>query len=309
MNDIDMEFKLLINDIKNCNKKDLFNKIKLNFLSLPYEYKFILENYFKRFDFWGSLNANQGDFTEIELKVKSLNNHYREIAWLYNRLDDYTSKYILYAVLNNWINYDIVSLKKVKDIKYKHYFDFDLLPKCKNETIIDLGAYVGDSVLDYISCYGNNSYRKIYCYEITPQMVKTLNENLKNFNNIVYKNNAVKDKNGVIYLCENNDISSNRTAKKGNYAIKCVTLDEDVKEKITLIKMDIEGDELLALKGAKEHIKNDMPKLLISIYHNNDHLWQIPKYIYSLNKNYKFYLRYYGGELYPTELVLFAMPK
>ena len=73
--------------------------------------------------------------------------------------------------------------------------------------------------------------------------------------------------------------------------------------------MDIEGDELKALKGAQEHIRKDSPKLLISIYHKNDHYFQIPKYINTLNKNYKFHLRYYGGELYPTEVVLFAIPK
>ena len=73
--------------------------------------------------------------------------------------------------------------------------------------------------------------------------------------------------------------------------------------------MDIEGDELSALKGAKEHIKNDCPKLLISVYHNNNHLWQIPRLIYRYNKDYKFFLRYYGGDLYPTEVVLFALPK
>lgn len=80
-------------------------------------------------------------------------------------------------------------------------------------------------------------------------------------------------------------------------------------EKIDLIKMDIEGDELLALKGAKTHIKNDNPILLVSIYHKNNHLWQIPQYIHSINKNYKFYLRYYGGEIYPTEIILFAINK
>ena len=73
--------------------------------------------------------------------------------------------------------------------------------------------------------------------------------------------------------------------------------------------MDIEGDELKALKGAQEHIRKDSPKLLISIYHKNDHYFQIPKYINTLNKNYQFHLCYYGAELYPTEVVLFAIPK
>ena len=48
---------------------------------------------------------------------------------------------------------------------------------------------------------------------------------------------------------------------------------------------------------------------MISIYHNNNHYFKITKLINEYNKNYKFYLRNYGGNLYPTEIILIAMPK
>ena len=73
--------------------------------------------------------------------------------------------------------------------------------------------------------------------------------------------------------------------------------------------MDIEGAEFKALNGCKEHIKNDSPTLLISIYHGFDDLIRIPKLIKSFNKNYNFYLRYYGGNIFPTEIVLVAKKK
>ena len=91
--------------------------------------------------------------------------------------------------------------------------------------------------------------------------------------------------------------------------VEGVALDEDIKEKISMVKMDIEGSEMKALAGMKEHIKNDTPILLISVYHNNTDLVEIPKYIRSLNGNYDYYLRYYGGCVYATEIVLFALPK
>ncbi len=71
--------------------------------------------------------------------------------------------------------------------------------------------------------------------------------------------------------------------------------------------MDIEGSEYEALLGLKNKIKKYKPKLAISVYHNNDHLWQIPKLIYELNPDYKFYLRYYGGPILPTEYILYAI--
>ena len=73
--------------------------------------------------------------------------------------------------------------------------------------------------------------------------------------------------------------------------------------------MDIEGSEEKALLGSINHIKNDYPKLLISVYHDNDHLWKIPKLISEINDSYDFYLRCYGNNIYPTEIVLFAIPK
>ena len=61
------------------------------------------------------------------------------------------------------------------------------------------------------------------------------------------------------------------------------------------------------LMGAKKHIKNDHPKLAISVYHGNSDIWEIPKIIHEIDSSYSFYLRYYGGCLYPNEIVLYAV--
>ena len=309
MNKVDNEFNLIINEIKNSSYEELLGKIKLNFLCLPYIYQHSLEEYFKKYKFWGSLDHAIGAFDEIEKKAKMLKNHHKDIVWLYNKLSDYFSKFILLAVLKNYLYYDFVSLDKASDKKYKHYFDLDLVPNFNNATIVDVGAYTGDSILDFVDTYGAKSYKKAYCYEITLAVLEQMKGNLSKLSNIIYKNKAVKNKNGRVFLDENGDLSSNRTSRRGGLPLECVSLDDDIKDKIDLIKMDIEGDELSALKGAKKHIEQDSPVLLISIYHKNEHLWQIAKFISSVNKNYKYFLRYYGGNLYPTELVLFAIKK
>lgn len=310
MNIQDKYFNNLIKIIKNNNEEQLFIKIKNNYLNLPENIKSILENYFDKYPFWGTLHSQKEDFDEIMQKTKILKKHYKDFIWLYNKLEDYNSKFVLISILANWINYDFDLLKKSINYKYRQYFDFDILPACQDETYVDVGCYQGETTLDFINCYGKNCYKKIYCYEITKELIPIIENNFNNLKNIELKNCAVGNKNSYIYLNENlTSNSANKTSNQGKYKIKCVKIDNDIKDKISLIKMDIEGDEVKAIQGCKNHIKNYAPKLMISIYHNNSHYFKIPKLINEYNKNYKFYLRNYGGNLYPTEIILIAMPK
>ena len=62
-------------------------------------------------------------------------------------------------------------------------------------------------------------------------------------------------------------------SEDGDYEIKTCTIDNFSKENnldIGLIKLDIEGYGLEAIKGATNIIRNNKPVLLISIYHNAD---------------------------------------
>ena len=88
-----------------------------------------------------------------------------------------------------------------------------------------------------------------------------------------------------------------------------MTLDEDISESVTFIKMDIEGSELDAIEGAVEHIRKDKPKLAICTYHNNHHIWEIPRRLKEINPDYKLYMRYNGGwdSFSVAEFVTFAI--
>ena len=51
----------------------------------------------------------------------------------------------------------------------------------------------------------------------------------------------------------------------------------------TYIKMNIEGCELQALRGAQRVIRESHPKLAIAGYHKTWDLWEVPKLIYSID--------------------------
>lgn len=73
---------------------------------------------------------------------------------------------------------------------------------------------------------------------------------------------------------------------------------------VDFIKMDIEGAEQQALRGAEESIRRFKPDMAITVYHSLEDFWQIPQYLDSLNLGYVFYLRHFT--IHAEETVLFA---
>ena len=307
MNIIDKNFELLVKDIKKSTETEIFFHIKERFLLLNEKTKKSCEDFFNKFLYWGKLDIQNKNYEFFKLKAKTLKNHINEFISLYNNLEDYQSKTILYAVLNNWYNWDFTYLNKSIQNLYDDYFDLDLINNNENEVVVDLGAYIGDSTLSFINNYGTDSYNKIYCYEINKENFEYLKTNLKPYEDIDLRLKGVGAENGTMYLKENGELSSCQVSDDGDIPVQMVRLDDDIKEKITMIKSDIEGAEKMALMGAKGHIMNEHPKLLISIYHSNDDVWQIPRMIKEMDDSYRFYLRYHGGMIYPTEITLIAL--
>lgn len=309
MNRIDKDFYNLTNKIKNESLEEISLNIKNKYLKVQNDIQNAIEDYFNKFPYWGKIKKSEGIYEELYNRSKVLKEHCEDLIWLYEQLGDYRSKKVLLAIVSNWYLFDFESLKTSYEQNYMQYFDLDLINCDKDEVIVDLGAYTGDTILDYLNCYGTDCYKKIYCYEITDESFEIMKNNLSKFLNIIFRKNAVVDENKDLYFnISKVDNSANMIEEKGDIKIEGVSLDNDIDDKITMIKMDIEGCEKKALIGAKNHIINDTPKLLISVYHGHDDLWKIPKLIKDINKNYNFYLRYYGNHIFPTEIVLIAIP-
>jgi predicted rRNA methylase YqxC with S4 and FtsJ domains len=59
-------------------------------------------------------------------------------------------------------------------------------------------------------------------------------------------------------------------------------------EKVSFIKMDIEGAEIKALSGAKKVIASHRPKMAICVYHDYSHLRRIKNIIQTIDSRYQF---------------------
>lgn len=78
-----------------------------------------------------------------------------------------------------------------------------------------------------------------------------------------------------------------------------------MEDNIDYIKMDVEGEELGALKGAEKILKTKRPLLAICLYHKPEDMFTIPQYIKSIDPSYKLFVRHYSATLFDT--VLYAV--
>jgi hypothetical protein len=74
----------------------------------------------------------------------------------------------------------------------------------------------------------------------------------------------------------------------------------------TIIKMDIEGAEPDALRGATETIRTARPMLAVCAYHKCEHLWTLPALMKAALPEYQISLRRYAEECWET--VYYAVP-
>ena len=89
---------------------------------------------------------------------------------------------------------------------------------------------------------------------------------------------------------------THRISSKGDNLARTVSLDKVLeKRRVTFIAMDIEGEELKALEGAKGIISGQKPTLAISAYHKASDIFDIPLWIKAMSADYKIYFRHHGN--------------
>jgi FkbM family methyltransferase len=74
----------------------------------------------------------------------------------------------------------------------------------------------------------------------------------------------------------------------------------------TMVKLDVEGGELAALRGMASSLLRYRPRLAVAIYHEPEHFFDIPDYLMKLLPDYRFYVRQYSCGRFET--LLYAVP-
>lgn len=186
------------------------------------------------------------------------------------------------------------------------YFDLEELDKNDRERFVDCGALDGNTSKYMYEWYKGN-VDKIWLFEPDKISVEKCRRNMEKIGFIDYE---IIEK--AVYSYETKllfNSTGNGTASlnsNGDVTVDTISLDDALgKEEPSFIKMDIEGAEVEAIKGAGEIIGKFAPKLAICVYHKIEDIEVIPRLLLKYNPDYKFYLRHYS--LTMNETVLYAI--
>lgn len=190
----------------------------------------------------------------------------------------------------------------------------DILPADRFETMVDLGAYTGDSIralrpyaprLTRVVAMepDRRNFRKLSAYAEAvasedaprPLTIYPVNEGAwETAGTLVFdasgNRNATLVPRGEAVLHELHGATGRQTEVIVN------TPDRVVAEAIgdtpvDFIKYDVEGAEHQAIMGSRALIERDHPALLVSAYHRSEDIFALPLLLHFLSPDYRLYLR------------------
>ena len=233
--------------------------------------------------------------------IKSNLSKYRQI---YELLHDKESKNQMYNILNFRISYDLNYMRSFSAKEDVQYFEEFLNLKENNEVFVDIGGFDGYTSEEFIKKCPN--YSSVHIFEPEELNFLLAQDRLSKYQNINYYKKGLSSKKKSLRF-DASGSSSKINNIDGQLIIEVDKLDDLLNQKVTFIKMDIEGAEGMAIEGAKQIIKKYHPKLAISVYHKVDDFWKIPEQIFKIRKDYTIYLRHYTEGI--SETVMFFIPK
>lgn len=216
--------------------------------------------------------------------------------WIYNLLHDGTSKKQFYKLVNFKNSYDWKFLRGFASIEDKQYFEDFLKLEKEGETFVDVGGFDGGTSREFMRLCPH--FDHIHLFEPEENSIKIAKSSLKYNQNVDFYQLGLSNRKQT--LCFDVNGSSSKICHDGCTMIDVDRLDDIVSERVTYIKMDIEGSEGDAIEGAKNIITKHRPKLAICVYHKSGDFWQIPEQILAIRNDYNIYLRHYTESIYET---------
>lgn len=189
------------------------------------------------------------------------------------------------------------------DINEPHqYFVKGITERNPHAVFVDGGAFLGETVDEFIE-FQQNEFEKVYSFEMDEANYRRIDTS-KYDERVEFLNYGLWSEETECRY--DSDATSSALGDSGELVAKCMPIDKVcAQDKVTLIKMDIEGAEEEALRGAYRTITENKPQLAICIYHKPNDIYEIPFLLKEWVPEYRFYIRHHSDNF--TETVLYAV--
>lgn len=184
------------------------------------------------------------------------------------------------------------------------YFDRGVYEVDVEEAVVDGGAFVGDTLSSFLSATAGR-FRSYVAFEPDPASFEKLAAMAApDPSRITAVQAGLASRTASARLMSTQGADSRMLDRDelGGELVPVVSLDDYFQNRPppTFIKMDIEGAEADALRGAVGLLADHSPKLAISAYHFPTDLWTIPLLMDRLMPGCRLYLRHYTREVDDT---------
>lgn len=218
-----------------------------------------------------------------------INENRNNINSAYAFLSDEQSRRVYKSILKFYYTGEISLLDEITTAK-SEAFD-NILKLGNNEVYVDLGAYNGDTIDEFLH-YSKGEYRRIIAFEPNSKNFEKLKKNCANLKNTDLWQLGAYSKN--TFLDFNNKAGRNSAISDNGTKTRVATVDSVLcGSSASYIKADVEGADYETLLGMKNTLKNFKPKLNFSAYHRFEDIFRLPLLIKELNPNYNIYLRHH----------------
>jgi FkbM family methyltransferase len=204
---------------------------------------------------------------------------------------------------------DYTSLPSPDDAATMYFADGSFQLSAR-ETLVDCGAFDGDSIRSFLRHVDGRCHRII---AIEPdasnrsalrRYAESLPHDLRERMEIMPFAVGASDQ---VLTFKASGTAASRISDDGDAEIHCRRLDDVLDgTEPSIIKMDIEGAEPDAIAGARSVIEAHRPILAVCAYHRCEHLWTLPLLLAGIATNYRLHLRRYAEECWET--VFYAVP-
>ena len=210
--------------------------------------------------------------------------HKAELDWVREWLADDQSRLVFDKVIEYKLTGRIEPLLECETPEEENWRLF-----APRGSFLDLGAYTGDTVQLFIKLFGADC--GIIAVEPEERNFRKLTENTEGLKNIRLVHAAVGDRSGMVPFTHG--AGRGGAAEKGKVRpVRLETVDSLLKgADVGIIKMDLEGAESQAIRGAENTIRHCRPSMLISAYHRTEDLFAIPRQVLAIASDYRLFLR------------------